>query len=251
MSKLYDSAYDDEQFFESYVALREDETNYNDLIEQPAVLSLVGDVSGKRVLDIGCGYGATTLKLAEGGASRVLGIDVSEKMLALAREESAHENAEYRLLAAEGLSELCEEFDTAVSCLAVHYVEDLGRLFSDVYQRLSVGGVFVFSMEHPFYTSSTRTQRWLRDPENDEIVAFITDSYSIEGARHNEWLGKAVRKYHHKIETVFNSLILAGFKLEKICEPTPSEELMAKVERMKREYHRPVYLIVKCTKGEG
>lgn len=48
--------YDDEHFFRSYIELRSS-ANYNDILETPAILSLIGDVKGKRILDIGCGFG--------------------------------------------------------------------------------------------------------------------------------------------------------------------------------------------------
>ena len=48
--------YDDDRFFSSYIALR-NEANYNDLMETPAMLSLLGAVKGKRIIDLGCGFG--------------------------------------------------------------------------------------------------------------------------------------------------------------------------------------------------
>ena len=78
--------YDDEHFFRSYIELRSS-ANYNDILETPAILSLIGDVKGKRILDIGCGFGKTDAALSDAGASFILGIDISEKMIGKARED--------------------------------------------------------------------------------------------------------------------------------------------------------------------
>ncbi len=248
MKKEDGAIYDDESFFRGYVELRQDENNYNDLIEQPIIFSLIGSVLGKRVLDLGCGWGETTVKIADMGAKSVLGIDASVRMIERAQTLSHPDSVSYRVLPLERLCELTSEFDLAVSCLAIHYVEDLGKLFSDIYARLSPGGELVFSMEHPMYTASIEPQRWLRAPDGVGYVAYVSDHYSNEGVRHIEWLGKSVRKYHHKSSTVINSLIDCGFTVERVIEPSPSEELIRRIPKAEREYHRPVYLIVKCKK---
>ena len=124
--------YDDESFFNNYIDLRNAENNYNDLIEQPIVFELLGNIKGKRVMDIGCGYGAMTIKIARNGADKVLGIDVSEKMIEKGIRENAHANITYKVLSAEELCFIDEKFDVIVSCLAIHYIENFEKLFADV-----------------------------------------------------------------------------------------------------------------------
>lgn len=240
--------YDDEKFFNNYIDLRNAQNNYNDMIEQPIVFALLGDTAGKTVMDIGCGYGAMTIKIANQGAKRVFGIDVSEKMIEKGKRENPHENIEYRVMSAEELACLGEKFDVVVSCLALHYIEDFGKLFQDIYNLLNDQGHFVFSMEHPVYTASKFTQKWIDGPDG-RAAAFVMDHYGEEGVRNIEWLEKSVTKYHHKVDTVFNSLIDAGFVFEKVIEPSPDEALIRRVPRTAHELHRPAYLIVKCRKG--
>lgn len=240
--------YDDLSFFDNYIELRNAENNYNDLIEQPIVFDLVGDVKNKAVLDIGCGYGAMTVKLADAGAKSVVGLDVSEKMVSKAKVENQRDNIIYRILSAENLSELNESFDLVVSCLAIHYIEDFNKLFSDIYAHMNDNATLVFSMEHPMYTASKHKQKWELDNEGN-VSGFTTDHYGEEGVRNIEWLGKMITKYHHKTETVINALIRNGFVLEHIMEPTPSEALRQRVPKTIHELHRPAYLVVKCRKG--
>lgn len=249
MSKKNLAIYDDESFFNNYIDLRNAENNYNDLIEQPIVFELLGDITGKKVADIGCGYGAMTIKIANKGAREVLGIDVSEKMIEKGKCENAHDNITYKVLPAEELTTLDEKFDVIVSCLAIHYIEDFKKLFADVYSLLNPNGAFVFSMEHPMYTASKFSQQWITDPNSNIATGFVTDHYGDEGVRNITWLGKNITKYHHKVDSVFNALIEAGFLFEKVIEPTPSEELIQKVPKTAHELHRPAYLILKCRKG--
>ena len=240
--------YDDLSFFDNYIELRNAENNYNDLIEQPIVFDLIGDVKGKSVLDIGCGYGAMTVKLADAGAQSVVGLDVSEKMITKAKIENQRNNIAYKILSAEKLSELNESFDAIVSCLAIHYIEDLNKLFADIYAHMNDNATLVFSMEHPMYTASKYEQKWELDKEGN-VSGFTIDHYGDEGVRNIEWLGKIITKYHHKTETVINALINNGLVLEHVMEPTPGEALMQRVPKTIHELHRPAYLVVKCRKG--
>ena len=240
--------YDDAKFFKNYLELRKARYNYNDLIEQPLIFDLLGDLSGKEVIDIGCGYGAMSKRIAEHGAKKVLGLDNSEKMIQKACEEYGHACVSYRTLPMEQLSEITDEYDVVVSCLAIHYVENLYRLFSDIYRLTKTKGSFVFSMEHPMYTASMHPQHWISD-SNNQIVAFATDHYGVEGKREIEWLGKPVLKFHHKMETVINALIKSGFVIEQILEPTPTPDMLKMVPKTIHEIHRPAYLIAKCHKA--
>ena len=88
--------FDNETFFSGYKALRDSDCNANNLIEQPAMRKLLPDLNGKSVLDLGCGYGHNCIDFVNRGAARVVGIDISEKMLAVAKEESSHGKIEYR-----------------------------------------------------------------------------------------------------------------------------------------------------------
>ena len=78
--------YDDEAFFQGYADLRAQPGNLNDLVEQPALRALLPPLAGASVLDMGCGAGDLSAYCAGQGAARVVGADISERMLALARE---------------------------------------------------------------------------------------------------------------------------------------------------------------------
>ena len=112
------NTYDDENFFCSYIELRSG-ANYNDLIETPAMLDLIGDVRGKSILDIGCGFGMTDEKLAGMGAAHILGIDISSRMIAKAMKKHKRENIEYRVMDADDIS-VPDRFEKQLSYIVEH-----------------------------------------------------------------------------------------------------------------------------------
>ena len=73
-----------------YDKKRTDKTIYNDYIEMPAVLSLLKDIRGKKILDLGCGTGVLSKILKNRGAM-VSGIDISPKMIEIAKRNSKKE----------------------------------------------------------------------------------------------------------------------------------------------------------------
>lgn len=163
--------YDNETFFEGYKKLRDNEINANNLFEKPALFSLLPELKGKKVIDLGCGFGEHCMQYVRDGAARVVGVDISQKMLEVARAENSHPNITYLNLPMENISEIGETFDVAVSSLALHYVEDFDGLVRNVYEMLTEGGVFVFSQENPLNTCFSGGDRWTRDETGQKLYA--------------------------------------------------------------------------------
>ena len=113
--------YDNEIFFEGYKKIRDNKINANNLFEIPALFSMLPDLKNKRVLDLGCGFGEHCKRFIECGAKKVVGIDISEKMLEVARNENSDPNIIYINMPMEKIAELNEQFDIVVSSLAFHY----------------------------------------------------------------------------------------------------------------------------------
>ena len=96
--------YDNEIFFAGYSELRSREINSNTMLEQPAMKELLPDLNGKAVLDLGCGCGSNCLEFVLNGARRVVGVDISEKMLEVAKKEATDEKIEYKNMSMTDIS---------------------------------------------------------------------------------------------------------------------------------------------------
>jgi len=141
--------YDNETFFEGYARLPRSVAGLDGAPEWPALRALLPELKGRRVLDLGCGFGWFCRWARQAGASLVQGIDVSEKMLARARAETPDAAVAYTRADLEQLELPPESFDLVYSSLAFHYIENLDGLLSQVHRALVPGGSLVFSVEPP------------------------------------------------------------------------------------------------------
>lgn len=240
--------YDNETFFEGYKSLRDREVNANVLFEIPTLLSLLPDLKNRRVLDLGCGFGEHCKEYIDKGASRVVGVDISEKMLQVAREENSDPNIEYINIPMEDIGTIGETFDVVISSLAIHYIEDFDSVVRAVYSLLSDGGIFIFSQEHPMNTCySGGFQRWTLDENGRKIHANIAN-YCVEKGYDFYWFVDGVVHYHRMFSTVINTLADSGFRIEKVVEPYPDEALLAKYPDYYDNLHKPDFLFVKSVK---
>ena len=239
--------YDNEIFFDGYRKLRGKEGNANELFEMPALFSLLPSLENKKILDLGCGYGGHCMEFVRMGAERVVGVDISQKMLEIARKENAHEKISYLNMAMEDISAIDEKFDIAVSSLALHYVEDFEGVVKNIHSLLNEGGMFVFSQENPIVTCHSGGNRWTKD-ENGNKIHMNLANYGIEGERDTVWFVDNVKKYHRMFSTVVNTLIQNGFVIEKMIEPLPTEELLAKYPDHRDLFHKPDFMLIRARK---
>ncbi|MBR1533622.1 MAG: class I SAM-dependent methyltransferase [Ruminococcus sp.] len=240
--------YDNEIFFNGYSKIRENENNANNMFEKPALFSLLPTLKNKTVLDLGCGYGEHCIHFVEEGAKRVVGIDISQKMLAIAKAENAHQNISYLNMPMEDIGELQERFDIVVSSLAFHYVEDFKALINNIYRLLNDGGVLAFSQEHPINTCFSDGSRWTKNKNGKKLFANISN-YSVDGERDSTWFVERVKKYHRTFSTIINTLIEAGFQINKLIEPVPTPEILKEHPEYNDLLHKPDFLLIKATKG--
>src|SRR3954452_20206340 len=140
--------YDQPAFFQTYSRLSRSISGLDGAAEWPVLRAMLPDMRGLRAINLGCGFGWFFRWGGEQGTARVLGLDLSENMLARARSVTmpsiTYEKADLeRIRLPEG------SFDLAYSSLAFHYINNIAGLFAAVHRAVVPGGRFVFSIEHP------------------------------------------------------------------------------------------------------
>src|SRR5271166_3416275 len=233
--------YDDDEFFAGYSRLRRSVEGLDGAPEWPALRALLPELSGRKVVDLGCGFGWFCRWARQQGAAHVLGIDVSEKMLTRARATTDDGAITYTRADMEHLDLPPDSFDVVYSSLTLHYLESLSRLMSQVYRALVPGGCLVFSVEHPIFTAPYQAQ-WSHDAAGRKI--WPLDGYLDEGPRSTDWLAKGVIKQHRTLATYINMLIRIGFVICNIQEWGPAKEQIAAQPHWADERQRPPFLLV-------
>lgn len=124
--------YDDPAFFAQYSAMPRSTGGLDEAGEWTSFRRLLPDLHDKRVLDLGCGYGWHCRYATQQGARAVVGIELSERMLAKAAELTVERTVRYKRQAIEDVAFGAGEFDVVVSSLALHYIEPLDMVFQRV-----------------------------------------------------------------------------------------------------------------------
>jgi SAM-dependent methyltransferase len=237
--------YDKDEFFQGYSKLPRSVEGLDGANEWPTLRSMLPAIQGLRVLDLGCGFGWFCRWAREQGAKSVLGIDVSENMLARATSTTHDEAIKYNRGDLETLTLPAGLYDLVYSSLAFHYLENLQGLILQVHRSLVRGGKLVFSVEHPIYTAPSNPD-YLTDSSGRKT--WPIDGYCDEGPRATDWLAKGVIKQHRTVATYINILTQTGFRLTHLEEWAPSKEQVAQHPDWAEERERPIFLLIAATR---
>ena len=229
---------------------------FRERILDSATLAVLGDVTGKRVLDAGCGEGRFARMLAERGAD-VTGLDFSPAMIDLAQKEERNRPLGISYLVAD-LADLPslspESFDIAVAYLCLIDVADHEEAMARIANVLKPGGQFVFSLLHPCFT--TKGSGWKRRVPNSfrdaDKLYYKVDNYF----ENTHWFWKmwptapaATAHFHRTLSDYAAALRGSGFLIRDLLEPTPDPKLVEQLDYW-REYFRVAYLIIfDCVKA--
>ncbi|MFY2736601.1 class I SAM-dependent methyltransferase [Pseudocitrobacter faecalis] len=238
--------YDDPHFFAGYATLDRSVKGLDGAPEWADIQTMLPEIQGKTVVDLGCGYGWFCRWARDNGAANVLGLDVSQKMLAKAQEMTSGERITYQRADLETLVLPAASVDLAYSSLALHYLIDIDRLFRTLHQALKPGGKLVFSAEHPVYTAPAN-QQWVMDNQGNKH--WPVSQYQQEGERISNWFADGVKKQHRKLATWINALIAAGFIIEALDEWGPTAEQIAANPALDEEKERPMIFILSARKA--
>lgn len=203
--------YEKKEFFDQYAQMPRSKGGLPAAGEWHQLRPLFPPLEGKSVLDLGCGYGWHCKFAEEQGGARILGIDLSERMIAEAKRRNSGAKITYRVCG-------IEEYE---------YPE----------------GIFLFNIEHPVFTAG-QGQDWIYE-KNGRPQYWPVDDYFMPGERRTNFLGCDVIKQHHTLTQIMMGLINSGFGLEAVEEAKPPEEMMD-IPGMRDELRRPMMLLVKA-----
>ncbi len=231
--------YDNPEFFAGYSQLARQVQGLAGAPEWPTTRAMLPDLNGKRVLDLGCGFGWFARWAREHGATSVLGLDLSENMIGRAKAMTSDPAIEYRIADLDVLELPQAAFDFAYGSLAFHYVADFGRLMRTVYRSLTPVARLVFTIEHPVFMAAARP-RWGKDEDGRDT--WPVNRYAIEGERSSTWFTDGVLKYHRTMATTLNTLIATGFTIREVGEFAPSADQIKANPDLAKELERPMML---------
>ena len=240
--------YDDPAFFVNYSQMARSLGGLDAAGEWPAFRALLPRLADTRVLDLGCGFGWHCRYAREQHARTVVGVDISEKMIKRARENTNDAAIEYRQLAIEDIDFSAGAFDVVLSSLALHYVDRFDIACRNVHHCLVPGGIFVLSIEHPIFTALA-AQDWYYGPLGERLH-WPVDHYQEEGLRQARFLEHEVVKYHRTVATYVNTLLDAGFTITRLSEPQPTQELLDRHPEWQDETRRPMFLLIAAVTGK-
>jgi SAM-dependent methyltransferase len=233
--------YDDPQFFAGYAHLGRSVAGLAGAAEWPVLRALLPDLRGCKVVDLGCGFGWFCRWARTQGAAHVLGLDLSENMLARAKAATSDAAITYARADLEDLDLPAASFDLAYSSLTLHYIQNLEELLATVHRALVPGAGLIFSAEHPIFTAPTHPG-W--SVAADGCKTWPVDGYLREGPRRTQWFVPGVLKQHRTVATYLNLLIGLGFAISHVEEWGPSEEQIAARPDWADERQRPMFLLV-------
>lgn len=232
--------YDDPKFFAGYSQLPRQIHGLDGAPEWSAIKAMLPPLEGKRIADLGCGFGWASRWMRQQGAASVVGYDLSEKMINRARADTKDEAIDYRIADLETLELPEGSFDLIYSALTFHYIQDFDRLVGMMHRALVSDGVLVFTIEHPIFMAASQPD-WIEDDKGRKT--WPVNGYAIEGERRTNWFADGVLKYHRTIGTTLNTLIRRGFRIDQIEEFAPTAAQIRENPGLAEELERPMMML--------
>jgi len=205
--------------------------------ERPALVTLLPEMSGLRVLDAGCGPGVMVEWFLGQGAD-VVGVDASANMLKLAGQRVGDAAVLHVADLEQPMPFLADSsFDVILSSGTLGYIRDWLALFGEFSRVLRPGGCVVFSVGHPC----------------SEYTLNETDDYFSTELREYIWRGFGapivVPCYRRPFSQMIDPIVRAGFSIDRVVEPVPTEEFAeVKADEYAQLMRRPRVLCVRVRK---
>ncbi len=186
-------------------------TIHNSFIANPEIRNILSDVRGKRLLDIGCGFG-DDLKYFDKCGAEVIGIELNEGLIKIAKQDPKLKNIEILQGSIYAL-DFKESFDICLANLVLDQVKDIDKALAEVNKVLRKGGVFIFSVAHPLNCATNNYSKQLLDYFTKKKGFFSPKSMVCK-----------IPYYFRNFNDYSEAILKSGFLIKRILEPKPLEE---------------------------
>ena len=196
------------------------------LLETTATLSALPDVSGKSVVDVGCGTGRYALQLLRMGAQNVMGVDLSPQMLAVAQRKAQKANLPLEITQGDLLDTLSlpnGPYDIAVCAMVLAFLPDIAPAFLTLARLVKPGGHLVVSDVHP-------------------MTWFLSPYLRFSNLQGQEW---RIKRYPHLTSTLIQAAQEAGFVFEHLAEPIVDRRLATQYPLLWESMDKPLALVLR------
>lgn len=201
-------------WYQTKAGLSLDAVHYGPDIGDESDLRLLGDLRGKRVLELGCGAAPASIAFAKQGAIAIA-VESSDELIAAARRRCEQEEVRVELRQGD-LADLAfvraDSVDLVFSAYALAYVEDLSRVFRQVHRVLKVGAPLVFSLPHPFYD--------LIEEDGHQPLLIRRSYFDRTALGHDDVVVE--HRQHHTIADLYTVLFRSSYRVDAMLEPQPS-----------------------------
>lgn len=199
-------------------------------LEKPAMYGKILNFKNKTVLCIGCGSGEECAHLMSLGAKKIIGIDLSRELIAIAKK--SYPNIEFLVMDMAKLKFPNSSFDFIYSSLAMHYLKDWRPTLKSIHKILKPKGTFLFSTHHPVYWSAdmikekSEKSRLLGYSKKNNRLKKIYGDYQNSHKINEVWFGSMEVSYYHKpIAEIIHEIMESGFEIKDFTEPKPKSSL--------------------------
>ncbi len=226
----------------------------HEYLEKPAMMAALPDLTGKKVLCLGCGTGEECRKIKDLGAAEVIGVEKESEMIKLAKE--AYADIEFSVMSMEQLDFPENTFDLVYSSLVVHYASDWTVPLAQVYKVLKPGGTFLFSAHHPIWHGAeklregdkyiTRLGAAKIGRDGHEIYGDYLNTRQINDTLFNEL---EISYFHKPLSESLTEILASGFTIKEFIEPKAIEEAKTKKHNFWAVHQKiPLFMIFKLQK---
>ncbi|MEX3008932.1 class I SAM-dependent methyltransferase [Hoeflea sp. TYP-13] len=224
-------------------------------VETYSLMKLIGDVSGKKVLDVACGEGHFTRILGRAGASKVVGVDISERMIELARNQEAQESIgiEYRVEDVRSAGPR-QDFDLVVAAWLLVYAQDraeLARMCQGLASRLKSGGRFVTFTTNPAVYDFRPPPDYQKYGFDIKLADRVADGAPITWSGYVDGSLLEVDNYYLPVEAYEAAFRDAGFHSFAVHAPelSPSPDGKDDLEYWNYFFEHPPTILIDCIRG--